>query len=266
MRIFILNKKSLIFSILIMSTIIYLIIFLYSYFSPCMSYNLNENSLFNISENSTLDIICKSNEKIAYLTFDDGPTAKATPIILDILKEEDVKATFFVVGKHVKENPSIVKRAFDEGHYIANHGYSHNNHLLYSSLENFKKELINTDLEISKAIGKDDYCSHIFRFPNGYMSNMYKSQKKAALSILLDLNYVYVDWNCLNNDSETKYSNYQLLNNLKKSSKNKGTLIILMHDTTDVNKTYEVLKDSIKYLKSEGYDFRNFYDFVQYNY
>lgn len=94
------------------------------------------------------------------------------------------------------------------------------------------------------------------------MSNMYTSEKKKSLNILSDLDYVYVDWNCLNKDSEKKVSNAQLLNNLKKSAKNKGTLIILMHDTADVNKTYNILKDSISYLKSQGYEFRNFYDFV----
>ena len=90
------------------------------------------------------------------------------------------------------------------------------------------------------------------------------SQKKDALKVLSSLNYVYVDWNCLNRDSEKKYSNYQLLNNLKKTAKNKGTLIVLMHDTADVNKTYNVLKDSISYLKAQGYEFSNFYDFVNY--
>lgn len=96
----------------------------------------------------------------------------------------------------------------------------------------------------------------------GYMSHIYTNQKKNALNILSNLDYVYVDWNCLNRDSEKKYSNDELLNNLKKTSKNKGTLIILMHDTADVNKTYNVLKDSINYLKKQGYEFSNFYDFV----
>ena len=94
------------------------------------------------------------------------------------------------------------------------------------------------------------------------MSNIYTKEKKQSLNVLTDLNYVYVDWNCLNKDSEKKVSNTQLLNNLKKSAKNKGTLIILMHDTADVNKTYNILKVSISYLKSQGYEFRNFYDFV----
>ena len=98
-------------------------------------------------------------------------------------------------------------------------------------------------------------------FQTGYMSHINSSEKKKALNVLRDLNYVYVDWNCLNHDSEKIFSNEQLLNNLKKNSKNKGTLIILMHDTTDVSKSYSVLKESIDYLKSEGYRFSNFYDF-----
>lgn len=94
------------------------------------------------------------------------------------------------------------------------------------------------------------------------MSHIYSNEKKSALNVLSSLDYVYVDWNCLNKDSEKKVSNTQLLNNLKKTSKDKGTLIILMHDTADVNKTYDILKDSISYLRSQGYQFCNFYDFV----
>ena len=96
--------------------------------------------------------LSKSEQKIAYLTFDDGPTLKATPKILDILKEEDVVATFFVVGKHVKENPELVKRAYDEGHFIANHGYNQNNSKLYKNDDSFINEIKNTDIEIGNAI------------------------------------------------------------------------------------------------------------------
>lgn len=263
MKVVFIKKKNLLYlfsTIFIVLLIIICISFMRD--SPSFAVELTKSSFFNVDVTTTLNDIAKSDEKIAYLTFDDGPTTKATGKILDILKEEDVKATFFVVGKHVKENPELVKREYDEGHYIANHGYNHNNKLLYKDMESFKDEIVSTDLEISKAIGVENYCSHIFRFPNGYMSHIYTSQKKDALTVLHDLDYVYVDWNCLNRDSEKKYSNAQLLNNLKKTAKNKGTLIILMHDTADVNKTYDVLKDSIDYLKSQGYEFRNFYDFI----
>ena len=259
---FIKNRKHLYLFSFIFALFIILLSMIFIYNSQSFAVNFEKNSFFNIDVSISLNDIEKSADKKAYLTFDDGPTTKATGKILDVLKEENVKATFFVVGKHVKEHPELVKREYDEGHYIANHGYNHNNKVLYKDMDSFRNEIVSTDAEISKAIGIQNYCSHIFRFPNGYMSHIYMNQKKDALKVMSDIDNVYVDWNCLNKDSEKKYSNYQLLNNLKKTSKNKGTLIILMHDTADVNKTYDILKSSISYLKSQGYEFSNFYDFT----
>ena len=251
MKIFVIKKNFIfLFVIAFVCTLLFCYCF-YIYNSPSLAVDLCSTSLNDIT---------KSDEKVAYLTFDDVPTTKATSKILDILKEENVKATFFLLGEAVEDYPDLVKREYDEGHYIDNHGYNHNNKLLYSDMEHFKEEVVNTDKEISKAIGVEDYCSHIFRFPNGFMSKKYTSQKKEAVKVLSSLNYSYIDWNCLNKDSERKYSNYQLINNLKKSAKNKGTLVVLMHDTADVNKTYDILKASIDYLRSQGYEFRNFYD------
>lgn len=204
----------------------------------------------------------QEDKKIAYLTFDDGPSKKETMKILEILKEENVKATFFVIGKNVKQHPEIVKLAYEEGHYIANHGYSHDNSKLYKNSESFENEIKNTDIEIAKAIGVNNYSSRLFRFPNGYMSSLYKKQKKWAVDKLDELGYFYVDWNCLNKDSEKKVSNNELLKNLKETYKKKKILIILMHDTGDVNCTSEVLKESIEYLKEEGYEFRSMHDFL----
>lgn len=141
------------------------IIYFYLLKPSSFAVDIGKNSFFN-SDVITLNDITKSDEKKAYLTFDDGPTLKATGKILDVLKVENVKASFFVVGKHVKEHPELVNRAYKEGHYIANHGYSHNNKILYRNMESFKNEIVSTDLEISKAINIGNYCSHIFRFPN----------------------------------------------------------------------------------------------------
>lgn len=213
------------------------------------------------AKNKIVNLV-NEKEKIAYLTFDDGPNKIVTPKVLDILKKENVKATFFVIGKNVESNPEIVKRAYEEGHYIANHGYDHNNKELYKSEESFINEIKKTDIQIGKAIGRKDYCSHIFRFPNGYMSKQNKEAKKKAVKLLNDMNYTYIDWNSLNNDSIKKYNKKELLNNLKKYSKNKGTLVILMHDTKDVSDSSEALEDSIKYLKNQGYKFENFYNLI----
>lgn len=245
--------------------IIVLLFFIWIHKSKSLAIELSKNSVLSTEMIDKVATITKNEEKIAYLTFDDGPTISVTPKILDILKSEDVKATFFVIGKYVDKHPEIVRREYEEGHYIANHGYDHDNSVLYKSNESFRNELEKTDIAIGKAIGVDDYCSHIFRFPNGFMSPANKSSKKEALKILEEMQYTYVDWNCLNNDSVKKYSRQELLNNLKKTSKNKGALVILMHDTKDVSDSSTILKESIEYLKSEGYEFKNFYDLLQNN-
>lgn len=261
MRIYFINKKILLGMIISIVTI--LLTFLYFSFSNTS--NTNSSSIIDSVSNNLYQKIIElyPNEKIAFLTFDDGPNVSVTPKILDILKEENIKASFFVIGKCVDANPEITKRAYDEGHYIANHGYSHNNNLLYKSSDNFLNEVKKTDLAIGNAIGVSNYCSHLFRFPNGFMSPSNKSKKKEAVKLLQDIEYNYIDWNCLNNDSIKKYSSSQLLNNLIKSSKNKDILVILMHDTKDVSNSSLVLKDSIKYLKGKGYVFKNFYDIIQ---
>ena len=260
MKIFILPKQ-----------IIYLICFICISSFLILSYVLNtsshattlvKNSCISEEFKERISSLHRGTEKIAYLTFDDGPTPKVTPKILDILKEENVKATFFVLGKCVSYYPEIVKRTYEEGHFIANHGYTHNNSRLYKTMDNFAQEIKDTDVEIAKAIGVDEYCSHVFRFPNGFTSPRYKSEKKEARKLLDKLGYAYIDWNCLNGDSEKKCSKSGLLNNLKKSAKNKGTLVILMHDTADLNDSSAVLKDSIRFLKEEGYTFRTFQDLL----
>lgn len=222
--------------------------------------NLKDNTSSDIQEK--IDSIYSSNEKIAYLTFDDGPTKVATPRVLDILKEENVKATFFVIGYRVEEFPDTVKRAYEEGHFIANHTYSHKNAKLYQSKESFFKEINQANSAIAKAIGTTSYSSHLFRFPNGSKGTSYSGAKKRCLEYLKEINYAYVDWNALNNDSIHKYTSSELLNNLKNSCKNKDSIVVLMHDTADVSRSYLALQDSIKYLKEQGYTFKTFEDLL----
>ena len=259
MKVYFINKKM----ILMLIFFTFILLSFGIYFSIFKTSN-TISDIQNDSNNLYKKIIeLYPNEKVAFLTFDDGPNVSITPKILDILKEENVKASFFVIGKCVDAHPEITKRAYDEGHYIANHGYSHNNNLLYKSSDSFLTEVKKTDLAIENAIGVPNYCSYIFRFPNGFMSPSNKSKKKEAVKLLQNIDFNYIDWNCLNNDSVKKYSSSQLLSNLIKSSKNKDVLVILMHDTKDVSNSSLVLKDSIKYLKDKGYVFKNFYDIIQ---
>lgn len=236
------KKKFIIFIILFFSIIGVLI-------------SLNKNQSIETSSMPSIELNYNGTEKIAYLTFDDGPTKACTPKILDILKSNNINATFFVTGKNVEANPSIVKRAADDGNFIANHTYCHTNNIIYQSKESFINEIKKTDNAISNAIGKDDYCSRLFRFPNGFSGKKYHFEKLACLDYLESLNYHFIDWNCTLEDSVIKCSNSKLLHNLKKTSKNKGTLVVLMHDSGYVNKTNEVLQDVINYLKKQGYEF-----------
>ena len=261
MKIFIFTKRKIIIIFLILCII--MAYFLYKYLNRNVQevyIDLECNSMEFEDWKKKINNLTKGEEKIAYLTFDDGPNNTITPKVLDILKEKDIKASFFVIGKYVEEYPEIVKREYEEGHYIANHSYNHDNTKLYKSAESFKNEIEKTDIAIGKAIGVENYSSHIFRFPNGFMAPLYRNEKKALVSILEKMDYTYIDWNCLNNDSMKKYTNSQLINNLKESSKNKGTLVILMHDTKDVSNSSLVLKESIEFLQEQGYEFKNFND------
>lgn len=263
MKFLIINKKIIKRASYIFLIILFFSIILFIYLDNSHS-NAKKSEIYLSNELiNNIQKIYESNEKIAYLTFDDGPSKVVTPKVLDILKQNNIIANFFVVGKHVKQYPELVKQAYEDGHFIANHGYSHNNSKLYKSKQDFINEILETDKEIAKAIGKDSYCSHIFRFPNGSMSKIHYSDKKKAIKYLEEIDYTYIDWNALNNDSMKKYSNSELISNLKNSIKNKGTIVILMHDTGDVNKTYDVLEESINLIKSEGYEFKTFYDLLK---
>ena len=262
MKYIVIKKSNLKFIITTIITTIIIITSMLCYNNYHYSFEYSNSNTKIITEDITSNFrnIFNSEEKIAYLTFDDGPTSKVTPKILDILNKLEVKANFFVLGKHVEQFPDILKREYEEGHFIANHGYSHNNEKLYQSKKNFINEIKQTDNIIGQTLGINDFCSHIFRFPNGSFSKQYYSQKQKCIKYLSEIDYTYIDWNVLNNDSMQKLSNYKLLSNLKNSAKGKGTIVILMHDTGDVNNTYDVLEDSINYLKEEGYTFKTFYD------
>ena len=207
--------------------------------------------------------IYNNKAKVAYLTFDDGPSSAVTPLILDLLKEENIKATFFVLGTSVVNNPELVKREYQEGHYIANHVYTHNYSKIYSSAENALNEYNKTEKCIQEAIGNSDYKSHLFRFPGGYYGGKYAKIKKEAAKILNENDISYIDWNCLSKDAEGANTKEKILDNIKTYSKDKGTLVVLMHDASTKILTYETLKDVIDYLRSEGYVFENFYNIMQ---
>lgn len=207
--------------------------------------------------------IYNTNTKIAYITFDDGPSQAVTPLILDVLKKQNVKATFFVLGSSVENNPEIVKRAYLEGHYIANHGYSHNYEKIYINAENVLSQYNKTEKVIQKAIGNSNYSSHLFRFPGGYSGGSYIKIKQQAGKLLNKNDISYIDWNVLTGDAVGANTKNKILENIKKYTKNKGNIVILMHDSSSKILTYETLNEVIEYLRNEGYTFDNFYNIMK---
>ena len=98
-----------------------------------------------------MDTIYKSDTKRVFLTFDDGPSP-VTSKILDILKQENVKATFFILGSNVDSRKDVVKRMYEEGHYLANHGYSHTYSKIYSSPQSVLDEYNECNDKVKNAI------------------------------------------------------------------------------------------------------------------
>ena len=209
-----------------------------------------------------INSIYKTEEKQVFLTFDDGPSKTVTTPILNLLKQENIKANFFVLGSRVDLYPEIVKRAYEEGHYIANHGYSHQYSQIYASTYSVLEEYNKTNEAIRNAIGSSIYNTNIFRFPGGSVGGKYNDLKAEAKLLLEQNNIASIDWNALSGDSEGLKTEEALLNRVKETMQGKNSVVILMHDAGDKNKTYNILPQVIEYLRQEGYEFKTFYDIL----
>ena len=204
--------------------------------------------------------IYASDEKQVYLTFDDGPSRDVTPQILDILKENDVKATFFVLGARVDLYPDTLKREFAEGHYIANHGYSHDYKRVYESKDTVYQEYVECENSIKAALGNPDFNTYLFRFPGGSSGGHYESIKAEARQLFLNYGVAYTNWNCLTGDAENKKTKEACMQEMLDTKGDKNSIILLMHDANDKQQTVDALPEIIQYYKNEGYTFKTFYE------
>jgi peptidoglycan/xylan/chitin deacetylase (PgdA/CDA1 family) len=200
---------------------------------------------------SVEDIHNYDKSKLAFLTFDDGPSESVTLEILDTLADYDIKATFFVLGSMCDKNGSVLKEINEEGHSIGIHSYSHKLSELLQSDESFINEIKMTEDALTKHLG-ENFKTRLFRFPGG----SFESNKRQYFDVLNELGYVSVDWNALTGDTE--YVNptpEMLLDRLKATTVNKNNIVVLMHDFENKRVSAKVLPEVIEYLKSEGYEF-----------
>lgn len=201
-----------------------------------------------------------SDEKQVYLTFDDGPSKEITPKILDVLKEEKVTATFFVLGSRVELSPELVRRELNEGHFIANHGYSHIYSRIYSSVDSVVDEYNKCEQAVRDAIGNQNYYSRLFRFPGGSSGGPYNNLKAQAKEYLISQGIASTNWNSLTGDAEGIKSKDKLINRMISTIGTNKSIILLMHDAEDKSYTLEALPEVIHYFKERDYSFKNFYE------
>lgn len=193
-----------------------------------------------------------NEEKLVYLTFDDGPTPKITEDILDILKAHDVKATFFIVGKEVKGRENILKRIYEEGHGIGLHTYSHDFKKIYVSCDAFISEMDQDLRVINETLGTNLDIKAI-RFPGGSSGRL----TKAWLEALNAKGYQIYDWNVdLQDGVKGNLSPSEFVRNGTKFMDKSSRKIILAHCNINNQNTCKALPELIKYYKSQGYTFK----------
>ena len=200
-------------------------------------------------------------KKIVFLTFDDGTSKTNTPEVLRILRENNVKATFFLTGSNIDNGGQtardLIKQEFEEGHAIANHSYSHDIKTLYPGrsldLEAFKADFEKNDKLLKEVLG-ENFSTRVIRCPGGYMS--WKDMQPLD-KYLEENNMVSIDWNALNADAEGRKKNADELAQYSiKTSEGKEMVVLLMHDTYGKEETVKALPQIIKYFKDNGYEFK----------
>ena len=190
--------------------------------------------------------------KTIYLTFDDGP-GPHTARLLDILKNYNVKATFFVTGYNNNYN-ELLKREADEGHTVGLHSYTHNYGLIYSSVDSYMEDLLRVQEKVREYTGIE---SKIIRFPGGSSNTISRKYKTMIMTDLTkkveEIGFRYFDWTIISGDAgDTKDSN-QIVENVISRIKENEVNVVLMHDIKPY--TVDSIERIIEYGLANGYTF-----------
>ena len=172
-----------------------------------------------------------------WLTFDDGPTPEVTPWILSVLKKENVKATFFLVGQQIEEFPELVGAIIKEGHTIANHSYSHKNGWLTN------KEKYLEDIENCQELMPNN---KLFRPPYGKIT-------KTQIAVLKE-KYKIILWDVLSYDFKQNTSPKKVQENIIQNTTS-GSIIVMHNNLMSFKNLEPILEKTIQQLKTKGYNF-----------
>ena len=189
-----------------------------------------------------------NQKKLVYLTFDLGYEAGYTSKILEVLKQNNVKATFFITAHYVNTEPELVKQMIDEGHIIGNHTVNHKS-MPDCSLDTIKKEVMDLHTSIKE---KFNYEMKFIRPPKGEYSERTVAYTNTLGYTSVMWSFAYDDWD-ENKQGREEYGKKKILDNLHNGE------IILLHATSKDNS--KILDDVIKQAKEQGYEFKNIDEF-----
>lgn len=191
----------------------------------------------------------EQTKKQIYLTFDDGPSQN-TDEILDILKEYNVKATFFVVGKMDEQSVKAYQRIVAEGHTLAMHSYSHKYDEIYASKESFIEDLSMLQEYLYQVTG---IWSRFYRFPGGSSNTVSKVDMQELTAYLNESGITYFDWNIACGDAVSgQVSVEELVENTVGNLDNINRGFVLMHDAVEKKTTVEALPEIIEKIQERG--------------
>lgn len=176
-------------------------------------------------------------DKEIWLTFDDGPTPEVTPWILSVLKKENVKATFFLVGQQIEEFPELVGAIIKDGHKIANHSYSHKNGWL-TNKEKYLEDIDNCQELMPK--------NKLFRPPYGKIT-------KAQIAVLKE-KYKIILWDVLSYDFKQNTSPKKVQENIIQNTTS-GSIIVMHNNQMSFKNLEPILEKTIQQLRAKGYNF-----------
>lgn len=189
--------------------------------------------------------------KKIYLTFDDGPGSQ-TGKILDILKKNHVKATFFVTGKEDASSKKIYQRIVKEGHTLAMHSYSHIQDVIYDSKEAFEKDLKQINRCLYEATGVH---TKFYRFPGGSSTQNTSLPIQNFIDVLKKNHYLYLDWNVISPDiNNANATKEQVVTGVMQGVDAYDTAVVLMYDVADKPMTVKALPSIIKQIKAKNYE------------
>lgn len=190
------------------------------------------------------------NPKTMYLTFDDGPSEEYTDMVLDVLKEKNIKATFFVIGEYVRKYPETAKRIADEGHTIGIHCDVHDYQKLYASVDSYLEDFERAYDTVYEITGVE---AQFFRFPGGSVNAYNKKVYQDIITEMEARGFIYYDWNAsLGDAAKGVASSEELIHNAVNTARGRQEVVMLAHDRVD-NTAYalEELIDALPEYRME---------------